>query len=121
VESVAILGVICTQLISFYPRTESFTRSCLGTDPTTIVDSQGTTCAEVFATAAAGDLGVTLLMAALNITVLTGIVGITMRLWRWRSPSRAPPAAWAGSSCASLASLGARTRPMSGMSTKRFN
>ena len=80
-----------TQLISmFYLRSDSLGAQCEGQADAFVVTLQGTTCAEVRASAAASDLMTTALMALVNAIFLGGVVALMCRVWSAEVASKAP-------------------------------
>ena len=91
VEAVSLVVIMLTQLISmFFLRSDSLGAQCEGQADAFVVTLQGTTCAEVRASAAASDLTTTALMALVNAIFLGGVVALMCRVWSAEVAAKAP-------------------------------
>jgi hypothetical protein len=83
IECVSLVTIIMTQLISmFYLRTESQMKQCMGESDVFVIDLQGTTCAQVKASASVNDLFTTILLALVNLIFILGCLTLMYKFYK---------------------------------------
>jgi hypothetical protein len=72
IECISLVTIVLTQLVSmFYLRTESQMKQCMGESDVFVIDLQGTTCAQVKASAEGTDLFTTVLLVMVNVVFIS--------------------------------------------------
>jgi hypothetical protein len=79
-ETVSILGILCTQLISlYYLRADAQAGACLGNPATLVVDQAGTTCEAILRRQAEQEAIITAVLVLINLVIILGFLSIVMR------------------------------------------
>jgi hypothetical protein len=66
----------------FYLRTESQMKQCMGESDVFVIDLQGTTCAQVKASASVNDLFTTILLALVNLIFILGCLTLMYKFYK---------------------------------------
>ena len=93
VECIALVVVMLSQLLCmFYLRSDSLNLECAGQNAVFVVDAQGTTCAQVFASSQTSSVVTTAGLVLINISFMLVMVAAILRTWVIENALAAPPA-----------------------------